>query len=179
MAGNARARTAGSSPGGRPRSTAISTPAPAWPANHPPGVLVVCDAGGVAGLASGTVTFLFTDIESSSARWEADAPSMAGALALHDQILTSVIDGCGGTVFKHLGDGVCAAFSSAPAALKAAVECQGRLAAEGWGGGDRLPAARTLPPLLISVCVLTGYRWRLSSRRPVRGRCRLWCWRNV
>jgi class 3 adenylate cyclase len=90
------------------------------------------------GLPSGTVTFLFTDIESSSSRWEADAVEMRATLARHDQVLSSVIEASSGFVFKHLGDGVCAAFSSAPAAMKAAVECQARLAAEAWGGDDRL-----------------------------------------
>jgi hypothetical protein len=63
---------------------------------------------------------------------------MRATLARHDQVLSSVIEESGGFVFKHLGDGVCAAFSSAPAALKAAVDCQAGLADEAWGGDERL-----------------------------------------
>jgi class 3 adenylate cyclase len=66
------------------------------------------------------VTFLFTDIESSSSRWEADAVEMRATLARHDELLGEAIAGSGGVVFKHLGDGLCAAFSSAPDALQAA-----------------------------------------------------------
>ena len=70
---------------------------------------------------SGTVTFLFTDIEGSTRRWEADPEAMRAALVLHDEVLRSVIDAHGGWLFKHTGDGVCAAFGSARAAIDAAV----------------------------------------------------------
>ena len=70
---------------------------------------------------SGTVTFLFTDIEGSTRRWEADSEAMRTALALHDEVLRSSIEGNGGWLFKHTGDGVCAAFASARAAIDAAV----------------------------------------------------------
>ncbi len=78
----------------------------------------------MAELPTGTVTFLFTDIEGSTRRWEADPETMASELALHDDVLRSVIEGHGGWVFKHTGDGVCAAFSSAGAALDAAIDAQ-------------------------------------------------------
>ena len=73
---------------------------------------------------SGTVTFLFTDIEGSTRRWEADADAMRIALAAHDEVLRSAIEGGGGWLFKHTGDGVCAAFASARAAVDAAVVAQ-------------------------------------------------------
>ena len=73
---------------------------------------------------SGTVTFLFTDIEGSTRRWEADADGMRAALAVHDEVLRSAIENCGGWVFKHSGDGVCAAFASARSAVDAAVAAQ-------------------------------------------------------
>ena len=78
-------------------------------------------------LPTGTVTFLFTDIEASTPRWESDAGAMAAAPAAHDEVLRSAIAGHGGFVFKHTGDGVCAAFGSAPEAVAAAVEAQRRL----------------------------------------------------
>jgi predicted ATPase len=73
---------------------------------------------------SGTVTFLFTDIEGSTRLWEADPDSMRVALAAHDDALRSAIEGNGGWLFKHTGDGVCAAFASARAAVDAAVDAQ-------------------------------------------------------
>ena len=76
------------------------------------------------GLPSGTVTFLMTDIEGSTRRWEADEEAMRTALATHDDLLSDVIDGAGGTIFKHTGDGICAAFSSADMAIRAAVTAQ-------------------------------------------------------
>ena len=58
---------------------------------------------------SGVVTFLFTDIEGSTRRWENDADGMRKALAAHDEVLRSVIETHGGLLFKHTGDGVAAA----------------------------------------------------------------------
>jgi class 3 adenylate cyclase len=78
-------------------------------------------------LPSGTVTFLFTDIEGSTRRWEADAEGMRAALADHDDVVRSAVEYHGGIVFKHTGDGICAAFSSATDAVRAAVEAQRRL----------------------------------------------------
>src|SRR5271156_2501045 len=73
---------------------------------------------------SGVVTFLFTDIEGSTRRWEKDADGMRGALAAHDEVLRLAIDAHGGFLFKHTGDGVCAAFSSPRSAVDAAVAGQ-------------------------------------------------------
>ncbi len=73
---------------------------------------------------TGTVTFLFTDIEGSTRRWEDDAAAMRIALAAHDEVLWSTIEGNGGWMFKHTGDGVCAAFASARAAVDAAIDAQ-------------------------------------------------------
>ena len=73
------------------------------------------------------MTFLFTDIEGSTRRWEADPEAMRSALAAHDELLRAAIEGEGGWVFKHTGDGVCAAFGSARAAIEAAVAAQRRL----------------------------------------------------
>ena len=70
------------------------------------------------------MTFLFTDVEGSTRRWEADAESMRPALAAHDEVLRSAIEGHGGWLFKHTGDGVCAAFASPTSAVDAAVAAQ-------------------------------------------------------
>jgi predicted ATPase len=76
------------------------------------------------GPPSGVVTFLFTDIEGSTRRWEKDADGMRGALAAHDEVLRTAIEAHGGFLFKHTGDGVCAAFSSPRSAVDAAVAAQ-------------------------------------------------------
>jgi predicted ATPase len=70
------------------------------------------------------VTFLFTDVEGSTRRWEADAEGMRKALVAHDEVLRRAIEAHGGWVFKHTGDGVCAAFASPRSAVDAAVAAQ-------------------------------------------------------
>src|SRR5690242_19868204 len=76
---------------------------------------------------SGTVTFLFTDIEGSTRRWEDDAAAMGDALARHDEVLRSAIDEHNGHVFATGGDGFAVAFASVADALSAAVRAQQRL----------------------------------------------------
>jgi predicted ATPase/class 3 adenylate cyclase len=80
-----------------------------------------------AAAPSGVVTFLFTDIEGSTRRWEADPDAMRVALAAHDATVRSAIENHGGWLFKHTGDGVCAAFASARSAVDAAVVVQREL----------------------------------------------------
>src|SRR5271168_2165177 len=77
-----------------------------------------------AAAPSGVVTFLFTDVEGSTRRWEADAEGMRAALAAHDEVLRKAIEEHGGWLFKHTGDGVCAAFASPGSAVDAAVAAQ-------------------------------------------------------
>ncbi len=77
-----------------------------------------------AAAPSGVVTFLFTDIEGSTRRWEADADAMRAALAAHDDVLRNEMEAHGGFLFKHTGDGVCAAFASPRSAVDAAVAAQ-------------------------------------------------------
>jgi len=74
-----------------------------------------------AAAPSGVVTFLFTDVEGSTRRWEADADAMRAALAAHDEVLRKAIAAHDGFLFKHTGDGVCAVFNSPKSAVDAAV----------------------------------------------------------
>ena len=67
---------------------------------------------------SGVVTFLFTDIEGSTRRWEADAEAMRAALAAHDSSMREAVEAHGGWLFKHTGDGMCAAFASPRSAVE-------------------------------------------------------------
>src|SRR4051794_5990001 len=76
---------------------------------------------------SGVVTFLFTDIEGSTRRWESDADAMRSALSVHDEVLRTAIESRGGLLFKHTGDGVIGSFASPRAAVDAAIAAQQRL----------------------------------------------------
>jgi len=86
----------------------------------------------VTELPSGTVTFLFTDLEGSTRLWEEHPNAMRGALARHDELMSSAIESRHGYVVKTTGDGFLAAFASAPDAVAAAVEAQLALTDEPW-----------------------------------------------
>src|SRR5215469_14502015 len=86
-----------------------------------------------AELPTGTVTFLFTDLESSTRLWEEQPDAMRVALARHDEILRDAVNERGGLVVKSTGDGTQAVFVRAEDALDAAVAAQTALAAEPWG----------------------------------------------
>src|SRR5581483_411596 len=83
-------------------------------------------------LPTGIVTFLFTDIEGSTRLWEQHPEAMRSALARHDALLRSAIESYNGVVFKTVGDAFCAAFSTAPEALAAALAAQQALHAQDW-----------------------------------------------
>jgi class 3 adenylate cyclase len=89
---------------------------------------------------TGTVTFLFTDIEGSTKLWERHTATMRTALARHDEILQEAIEGHGGFVFKTVGDAFCAVFPTALGALKSALAAQRGLFSEAWG--DEIGALR-------------------------------------
>jgi adenylate cyclase len=91
-----------------------------------------------AGLPTGTVTFLFTDIEGSTRLWETNHDAMRVALARHDAMLHSCIDAQRGHVFKTGGDAFCAAFDDARNAVHAALAAQLALNAEPWPQSSRI-----------------------------------------
>jgi class 3 adenylate cyclase len=97
----------------------------------------------VSRLPSGTITFLFTDIEGSTRLWESQTGPMQRSLARHDQILRKAIESNLGYVFKTVGDAFCAAFETAMDCLKAALDAQRALAEEPWevAGGIRVRMA--------------------------------------
>jgi predicted ATPase len=73
------------------------------------------------------VTFLFTDVEGSTRRWEFDAQAMRAALVVHDKVLRTVIEAYDGFLFSHTGDGFVAAFASPMSAVNAAIDAQREL----------------------------------------------------
>src|SRR4029453_18903906 len=86
----------------------------------------------VTELPAGVVTFVFPDIESSTRLWEQYPQAMRAALACHDAILRQAIESHDGIIFGTAGDAFYAAFSSAPAALAAALSAQRALYAQAW-----------------------------------------------
>jgi class 3 adenylate cyclase len=103
-------------------------------------------------LPSGTVTFLFTDIEGSTVLWERDRAAMAAAIERHLALLRAVIETHGGVTFKVIGVAVQAAFPVARNALVAAVAGQRALQTERWPD----------PPGQLRVCMA------LHTGRPTR-----------
>src|SRR3984957_8347603 len=96
-----------------------------------------------------TVTFLLTDIEGSTAAWEADAGAMAAALARHDELVEQVVTSRGGRLIKTRGEGdaTFSVFERASAAAAAAIELQDAIFHEPWDLQD---------PMRIRVALHTG-----------------------
>ncbi len=89
-------------------------------------------------LPSGTLAFLFTDVEGSTRLWESSPEAMRPAMAAHDAIVRKAIEEHGGYVFTTSGDSFSAAFSDALAAVDAAVAAQEAIAAYEFADIDRL-----------------------------------------
>jgi predicted ATPase/class 3 adenylate cyclase len=87
----------------------------------------------MAELPTGTVTFLFTDLEGSTRLWEECPEEMKTALGRHDCILHGAVERHHGIVFSRMGDGIAAVFGSAADALGAVLDARGQLCAETWG----------------------------------------------
>ncbi len=87
---------------------------------------------------SETLTFLYTDIEGSTRLWQRHPDSMSGVIAHHDSLLREIVEAHGGSVFRTMGDAVCAAFRTAPDALAAAQNSQHAIQNEPWGNDIEL-----------------------------------------
>ncbi|MGI9649374.1 MAG: adenylate/guanylate cyclase domain-containing protein [Acidimicrobiia bacterium] len=101
----------------------------------------------MSNIPTGTVTFLFTDVEASTRRWEEHPTEMKDAMARHDGIVRGAIESNGGSVFTTAGDEFCAAFSSPTGALDAALAAQLGLNSEDWG---------ELSPFRVRMAMHTG-----------------------
>ncbi len=102
----------------------------------------------IGALPTGTVTFLYTDVEGSTKRWEQHPGEMKAAVEVHDAILRKAIEANGGVVFRTMGDAFCAAFSTAPQAMIAALDAQRTLFAYDWGVA--------LGPVRVRMALHTG-----------------------
>jgi len=87
---------------------------------------------------AGTVTFLFSDIEGSTGRWESRPDQMRRGLRDHDNLLRHAIRAHKGYVFKTVGDAFCAAFARASDAVAAAIEAQRAITAQDFSAVDGL-----------------------------------------
>jgi predicted ATPase/class 3 adenylate cyclase len=103
------------------------------------------DNAGTA-LLSGTITFLFTDIEGSTKLWERHPEAMRAALRRHDALLRQAIEENGGCVFKTVGDAFYAVFDNTARALSAAHAAQMAVLAQDWGK----------TPIRIRIALHTG-----------------------
>jgi predicted ATPase/class 3 adenylate cyclase len=85
-----------------------------------------------------TLTFMFSDIEGSTQRWERDDAAMTDAVRRHDGLVRAAIESCGGRVFKTVGDAFCATFDVPARAVAACLDAQRRLEAEDFSAVDGL-----------------------------------------
>ena len=83
-------------------------------------------------LPSGTVTFLFTDIEGSTKLAQGHPDKWESLQQRHHAILQSAIESHNGHVFQIIGDAFCAAFHTAIDGLNAAIDAQRKLQTENW-----------------------------------------------
>lgn len=106
---------------------------------------VASEAAGDGALV--TLTFLFTDIEGSTALWEEEPETMRVALQRHNSLLAGAVERHRGCVFKTVGDAFCVTFDHAADAIGAALRIQRSLEAETWP---------TRTPLRVRVSLHTG-----------------------
>jgi len=99
-------------------------------------------------LPIGTITFLFTDIEGSTTRWEHHAEEMRMALVRHDELIRMIAEAHSGVVFKTVGDAFYVVFSTAIGGVLAALEAQRALTQEEW--------PEPIRPFRVRVAVHTG-----------------------
>src|SRR5207237_1198118 len=96
---------------------------------------------GMAGLPSGTVTLLFSDIEGSTGLLRRLGPAYEALLTEHRGLLRVAFAEAGGEEVETRGDSFLVAFGSARAAVEGAVAGQRALAAHTWPDGVQ-PRAR-------------------------------------
>src|SRR5919199_786336 len=100
-------------------------------------------------LPTGTVTFLFSDIQGSTALWDQDPQAMRLALAHHDALVEAIVAQHAGTVVRPRGEGDSrfAVFARATDAVAAAAALQQAFSAEPWP---------TPTPLRVRMALHTG-----------------------
>ena len=99
-------------------------------------------AGWTAALPTGVITFCMSDIEGSTAMWEAEPAAMAEALVRHDELIADCMAVHGGRFIGSMGEGdaTVSVFDSAAGAVAGALAATRALAAERWPGDLRIRA---------------------------------------
>ncbi|MDQ2663494.1 MAG: hypothetical protein M3Y18_05595 [Candidatus Eremiobacteraeota bacterium] len=123
-------------------------------------------------LPTGTLTFLFTDVEGSTGHWESEPQRMRDVLARHDALVRAVLERHEGVVFKTVGDAFYSTFDDPARAVAAAADVQIALAASDWS---------PLSDLRVRIALHTGtaqqregdYLWAGPQPRVTRARCSL------
>jgi class 3 adenylate cyclase len=105
---------------------------------------------------TGTLTFLFTDVEGSTFLWERNPKAMSEALVRHEEILRTAIEAYDGYVFKTVGDAFYAAFPTAPKAVSAALDAQRALHHAEW---------EETGPLRVRMALHTGAAEGIMRKR--------------
>lgn len=113
-----------------------ASPGPGATMRHGPAI--VWGAWSLPVLPTGTVTFLFTDMEGSTRLLGRLGDEARRVFDRHLELIIGAVAESGGTVVRTEGDAVFAVFTSAPAAVCAAVAAQWALQTESWGTGDRV-----------------------------------------
>jgi hypothetical protein len=111
-------------------------------------------------LPSGTVTFLLTDIEGSTKRWEHDPVAMRRAASRHDMLLRQAITDHHGILYKHVGDAVQAAFASPQDALLAEIATSQPV---------RVPMVEGPPPRRLRTAISRAATSRSTTVETVKG----------
>ena len=83
-------------------------------------------------LPTGTVTFLFTDVEESTKLFQRYPNAMPAGLARHDAIIRAAMTAHRGHIFLNAGDGFCTAFAAPEDAVLAALDAQIGLESADW-----------------------------------------------
>ena len=139
---------------------------------------------------SGTVTFLFSDIEGSTQLWEHTPEAMRRALARHDQIMADAIAAAGGYAYKTIGDAFQAAFADRRAGAGRSTGRPARLTRRSLGhpttaarahgaayGRDRR-TSRLTTPARCSTASRACWRPATVGRSCSRWRQKSWCATN-
>eukprot|EP01062_Namystynia_karyoxenos_P034135 TRINITY_DN2503_c1_g1_i1.p1 TRINITY_DN2503_c1_g1~~TRINITY_DN2503_c1_g1_i1.p1 ORF type:complete len:948 (+),score=180.62 TRINITY_DN2503_c1_g1_i1:94-2844(+) len=128
------------------------------------------------------VSLCFTDIESSTALWEAHPQGMYDSLLLHNSVMRSSATRCGGYEVKTIGDAFMLAFGSASGACRFALDAQSSLLSQQWPDDllqHPLCRPQTLTESGVSTLLWNGLRVRIGINcgqvrvqcNPVTGRC--------
>ena len=92
----------------------------------------------MAEMPTGTVTFLFTDIEGSTRLWNQHPERMDSVIANHDRELREIVEAHSGVVFKTVGDALYTVFRQTLSAISASIALQLFMQEKEWDIAEKL-----------------------------------------